>query len=155
MSTLTRGLEVHPGATWIWREPSKIWPQFTCSFCGSVRPEDAAEWLNNGNDASGSDWKLGWPHKFYLDDNEGLQWKFYSEHLTSLDSDSFIHVTEAIAKVLHIRFEYDVVGRMLVRSPSYGYQNWVSNGKDMGNIASTVGEVKAWETELNTDMLGD
>lgn len=154
MSTLLRGSSVHPGAVWIWRDGSERWPQMTCSFCGSVNPLNVAEWLNNGNDASGSEWKLGWPHKFYVSDNEGLEWKFYSEHLVALGSEDFALVTEALARVLHIRFEYDIADRMLVRAPSYGFQAWVSDGVDRGSVIPT-GEIKAWEAELNTEMLGD
>lgn len=155
MTKLNRGHDVHPGAVWIWREATDRWPQETCSFCGSVNPLKAAAWLNNGNDASGSTWKLGWPHKFYVSDDEGLEWKFYSEHLTELSSEDFATVTEAIARVLNIRFEYDTTDRMLVRAPSYGYQAWVIDGVNRGSSLPGGNELKAWETELNTEMLGD
>ena len=155
MTTLHRGHDVNPGAVWIWREATSRWPQATCSFCGSVSPLDAAEWLNNGNDASGSEWKLGWPHKFYISDDTGLEWKFYSEHLTPLGQEDFAKVTEAIARVLKIRFEYDAADRMLVRAPSYGYQAWVVDGVERGSVLPEDREIKAWETELNTEMLGD
>jgi hypothetical protein len=38
----------------------------TCSYCGSVHPEDLLRILENGGDLGGSDWKYGWPHKFYV-----------------------------------------------------------------------------------------
>ena len=155
MTTLTRGHDVHPGTVWIWREPNERWPQYTCSFCGSVKPVDAAAWLDNGNDASGSDWKLGWPHKFYVSDNAGLEWKLYSEHLTELPAESFKYVTDAIAAVLHIRFEYDAADRMLVRAPAFGYQVWLYDGEERGSALPADSEAKVWETELNTEMLGD
>lgn len=50
---------------WNWREPSHEEHYRTCSFCGSVSPEDlAAEptWR-----ADWADRKYGWPHKFYVD----------------------------------------------------------------------------------------
>lgn len=40
----------------------------TCNYCGSIEPEKAIEFLKNpGSVFSGSDWKYGWPHKFYID----------------------------------------------------------------------------------------
>jgi len=48
--------------TWIASEGFRV-----CSYCGSLHPEDAYNALRNGAVASQSDWKYGWPHKFYLD----------------------------------------------------------------------------------------
>lgn len=44
------------------------YPFRTCSYCGSIHPEDLLK-LANENVAvlTGSDWKYGWPHKFYVD----------------------------------------------------------------------------------------
>jgi hypothetical protein len=39
----------------------------TCSYCGSIHPEDLLEALRAGARLSSSDWKYGWPHKFYVD----------------------------------------------------------------------------------------
>lgn len=39
----------------------------TCSYCGSMHPEDLLNALRAGASASGSDWKYGWPHKFYIE----------------------------------------------------------------------------------------
>lgn len=39
----------------------------TCSYCGSIHPEDLLNALRAGAKAGGSDWKYGWPHKFYVD----------------------------------------------------------------------------------------
>ena len=39
-----------------------------CQYCGSISPEDAIEYLKRpGTRFSGSMWKYGWPHKFYID----------------------------------------------------------------------------------------
>lgn len=38
----------------------------TCSYCGSIHPEDLLEALRAGATLSGADWKYGWPHKFYV-----------------------------------------------------------------------------------------
>lgn len=43
------------------------YPFRTCSFCGSVHPGDALNFLKHGARAHDADWKYGWPHKFYLD----------------------------------------------------------------------------------------
>jgi hypothetical protein len=39
----------------------------TCSYCGSIHPEDLLNALRAGAKAGGSDWKYGWPHKFYIE----------------------------------------------------------------------------------------
>jgi hypothetical protein len=49
---------------WAWREPRGTQHYRTCSFCGSISPEDLAaepSWR-----ASWADRKYGWPHKFYV-----------------------------------------------------------------------------------------
>ena len=64
---------VHPETTspvfrygpWTWREPSHGEHFRTCSFCGSIHPDDlAAEPVWS---ADWADRKYGWPHKFYVD----------------------------------------------------------------------------------------
>ena len=37
-----------------------------CSYCGSIHPEDLIQALENGAQLGGSDWKYGWPRKFYI-----------------------------------------------------------------------------------------
>lgn len=56
--------EQHDGKLWVWRRPSNGAHFRTCSWCGSINPEDLAaepswtpEW---------ADQKHGWPHKFYV-----------------------------------------------------------------------------------------
>lgn len=39
----------------------------TCYFCGSIHPEDLLTALEAGARLGGSDWKYGWPHKFYVE----------------------------------------------------------------------------------------
>ena len=50
-------------------------PFRSCSYCGSIHPEDLMAALDKGARMGGSDWKYGWPHKFYVYDipnpNEG------------------------------------------------------------------------------------
>ncbi len=39
-----------------------------CSYCGSLSVQDAIRFLKQpGTRFSGSDWKYGWPHKFYIE----------------------------------------------------------------------------------------
>jgi hypothetical protein len=54
-----------------WRTPEPTRPPYgstfrTCSYCGSIHPEDLAKYLSDGATLGGSDWKYGWPHKFYV-----------------------------------------------------------------------------------------
>jgi len=49
---------------WSWRAPSRGEHYHTCSYCGSIHPEDLAaepDWQ-----AEWADPKYGWPHKFYV-----------------------------------------------------------------------------------------
>lgn len=39
----------------------------TCSYCGSIHPEDLLAALKAGATLHGADWKYGWPHKFYVE----------------------------------------------------------------------------------------
>lgn len=41
-------------------------PFRTCSFCGSMHPEDLVTAIRGGAVLNGADWKYGWPHKFYV-----------------------------------------------------------------------------------------
>lgn len=41
-------------------------PFRTCDFCGSMHPEDLLAALQAGATLSVSDFKYGWPHKFYV-----------------------------------------------------------------------------------------
>lgn len=51
-----------PLVTYSYAEPFR-----TCSYCGSMHPEDLLAALQAGSRLGGSDWKYGWPHKFYID----------------------------------------------------------------------------------------
>lgn len=60
--------------TWVWRPPSGgdrespyDYPFRTCSYCGSMHPEDLYRAVLAGATLGGADWKYGWPHKFYVD----------------------------------------------------------------------------------------
>jgi hypothetical protein len=53
----------------IWRPPFADRGETfrTCFYCGSIHPEDLLKALDAGGKLGGSDWKYGWPHKFYVD----------------------------------------------------------------------------------------
>lgn len=55
----------------VWREPTPTRPPYgqefrTCGYCGSIHPEDLIRVVEAGAKLGGSDWKYGWPHKFYV-----------------------------------------------------------------------------------------
>lgn len=54
-----------------WRDPQPNeepygYPFRTCGYCGSIHPEDLLGFLGQGAQLESSDWKYGWPHKFYV-----------------------------------------------------------------------------------------
>ena len=66
----------HRGSDIGWRQPSTREPYpvdfRTCSYCGSIHPEDLVRHLTSGARLSGSDWKYGFPHKFYVENVPNL-----------------------------------------------------------------------------------
>lgn len=50
----------------IWCNPYREILWRTCSYCGSIHPEDLIKEIKRGAKLSGADWKYGWPHKLYL-----------------------------------------------------------------------------------------
>lgn len=58
-------------------------PFRTCNYCGSIHPEDLLKAIEAGGIMHSSDWKYGWPHKFYVKDIpnplEGMKIKVGSE----------------------------------------------------------------------------
>lgn len=53
-----------------WRAPDHRIPARTCSYCGSIHPEDLVALRDAGQLAHvdrSVDWKYGWPHKIYID----------------------------------------------------------------------------------------
>lgn len=50
-----------------WQPAEDRHPWRSCSYCGSIHPNDLLESLKNPKtELHGSDWKYGWPHKFYV-----------------------------------------------------------------------------------------
>jgi hypothetical protein len=94
-----------------------------CSYCGSVTVEGACKLLEtSGTHYSGSDWKYGWPHKFYLDSVDGKYFKFYSVHLHGCSDELFERFAKLCSRYLGITWERDEKG-VKYRAP-HGFQTW-------------------------------
>jgi hypothetical protein len=131
-----------------WRPPARGEPFRRCSYCGSMHPEDVLRVLSiEGTKLGGSDWKYGWPHKFYIDilDNKPIQedgeqavveaidkklispakfyGKWYNEHLTDAgySKDAFEALTKALHEHSGILFKLDG-DKLAYAAPSRGYQ---------------------------------
>ena len=103
----------------------------TCSYCGSIHPEDFYNYLTTVPNlkVGGSDWKYGWPHKFYIENIPNLAWaKWYNIHLLDLEQSAF----DALAPILYhktgIRWErkwLEDKGRfdIFYAAPYRGYQS--------------------------------
>lgn len=109
-------------ARWWW-QPGE--PYYTCSYCGSVHPMALHEILKTpGAHFSGSDWKYGYPHKFYLDMPADALWqgspsqhmKFYTRHLSDLPDEELKPLAELIEPFFAIRFFRDDDGRLSYRA---------------------------------------
>lgn len=110
-----------------WRAPDEHRPFRYCSYCGSMHPLDLKRLLEDGKiKLSGSDWKYGWPHKFYIDGIGVKLWgKWYNTHLHDLDGALFAQVAALLDTHTNILFERkDGDGRLHYRAPHAGYQKW-------------------------------
>lgn len=89
----------------------------SCSFCGGLRPDDFV-WLMSQPETtySGSDWKYGWPHKFYLT-NHSLQLKFYAKHLLEANPETFEKADRLCRRYFDV--EYNVKEGKLMWAASY------------------------------------
>lgn len=106
----------------VWRDKSDEHAR-SCSYCGSLHPEDLVYWLEHkGMQLSGADWKYGWAHKFYLVGGPSQPIKFYNVHLKDLPPETFEYVAKLIARYTQIWFELDASGRLSHYAPYRGYQ---------------------------------
>jgi len=121
-----------------------------CEYCGSLDPEELADLIKEGKATmSGSDWKYGWPHKFYVDiqnptpdkqvaigfsttengqkeikfgpEGHLLHAKFYSLHLALVDGQTFDRIAPIISEACGITWFRDEKG-IAYKAPYPGYQ---------------------------------
>lgn len=108
-------------------------PYLHCSYCGSLTVADALRFLQTPGTAwSASDWKYGWPHKFYVEvpcephlfpasyriengQKVDVQYstrskhhlKFYTTHLKDATPAQLEQWNTHIAPIVGVRFEQD------------------------------------------------
>jgi hypothetical protein len=132
-----------------------------CSHCNSISIADAIRLLKTpGTRFSGSDWKYGWPHKFYIEPlnpdadkivevgaqydhgvrtpimgtRKFLHFKFYNTHLTGATPEEFLEFSLLSEQVFGIRWDKDEKGikYSCPRTKSfYGYQRSGRIGEDL------------------------
>lgn len=93
-----------------WRNAGPGRAYRSCSYCGSIHPEDLLHAMRNGSTAERSDFKYGWPHKFYITGGPVGHAKWYNEHFTDMDADAVRALSEELEKHVGIRFERDEHG---------------------------------------------
>jgi hypothetical protein len=101
-------------------------PPRSCSYCGSIHPEDLLAYLATGGTLGGADWKYDWPHKFYLRDASQPPIKWYNEHILDVTDKAALGAL-LLALEMHggVRFEVREVGgerRLCFHAPHEGYQ---------------------------------
>jgi hypothetical protein len=121
----------------------------TCSYCGSITPATALAVLKiPGTHYGGSDWKYGWPHKFYFDvpcepyrrcmgsrtehgelheqwgESQSRNLKFYAVHLEDATPEEIEQWNAIAAPLLGIRYQLDDEGHLRWAAPSRGFQTW-------------------------------
>ncbi len=133
-----------------WREPDGDRPFRTCSYCGCIHPEDLlklfegvepklgyyqtgqdkqgvtqGEYYGNNPHMAGSDWKYGYPHKFYLHGPTIKSGKWYNDHL--MDQGYLPERWQTLVELLEahagIRFSMKE-GNLMYTAPYSGYQRF-------------------------------
>lgn len=105
-----------------------------CCYCGSITPDDALVFLvTRGIRYSGSDWKYGWPHKFYIGNA-----KFYSQHLADATEDQRILWNRVTDGNLEIKFWLRADEKLVYVSPGKGYQSagTIGGTREFGHVAA-------------------
>jgi hypothetical protein len=86
-----------------------------CDYCGSMSPKQAITLLQApGTEFSGSDWKYGWPHKFYIH-NKSLSitfGKFYSNHINEMDENDLNVWNSLSRRIFGIAWQRDIDNRL-------------------------------------------
>ncbi len=106
-------------------EESNILGIKTCCHCGSIDAGSALVALvTNDTQYSGSDWKYGYPHKFYFVIPGFGQAKFYSKHLRDATEDQLILWNRLAHNTVQVTFEFEAETRkMFYRAPYSGFQS--------------------------------
>lgn len=138
-----------------------LWP--TCSYCGSITPEDFLRFCAMpGMRYSGSDWKYGFPHKFYLtvpcepyertvnSTHQGGKVlevkravvmtryaKFYTLHFADATDEQLAQYREIGQPLFGIEFGRNEQGKLYYKAPEHGYQAW-------GVVGGTREEAAGW-----------
>jgi hypothetical protein len=108
----------------VWRPSTEDCQHRTCSYCGSAHPQDLLTILEAGGKLGGSDWKYGWPHKFYVKGAKGQHLgKFYSDHIMDEGySEEALRVLLAkLEEHAGIVFRLEA-GELKFSAPYHGYQ---------------------------------
>jgi hypothetical protein len=98
-----------------------------CNYCGSLHPEDLVALVAKGATIHGSDWKYGWPHKFYIEGTgQPGAMKWYNDHVgdEGYSPAALAALTTTLARSgIHFAV-VEVDGRRRVRysAPYPGYQ---------------------------------
>lgn len=122
----------------------------TCSYCGCIHPKDLLEALKAGATLGGSDWKYGWPHKYYVynipNPNEDMECKrgsstkngvetpimgkvgkghgkWYNDHLMDFSPEDFEEFTKILNVAGGIEWFLDPEKGVGYRAPYAGYQH--------------------------------
>jgi hypothetical protein len=108
---------------WTVKHHGKYESNYThCSYCGSIHFEDVKRLAYHGAHFGGSDWKYGYPHKFYITTKEGEMVKFYTIHLEDLhDPELFAEIVTIFKQQTGIAFERRE-GGVWYEAPYHGYQ---------------------------------
>jgi hypothetical protein len=94
-----------------------------CSYCRSIHPGDLLTALARGATLGGSDWKYGWPHKFYVEKAGPGAVKWYNTHLedTGYGAEALAALLAALEQHAGIRFELRPEG-LWYSAPYHGFQ---------------------------------
>lgn len=94
-----------------------------CSYCGSIHFDDIRTIAAEGGHMGGSDWKYGYPHKFYVTAKNGEMVKFYPKHLEDLkDPEKFTEIAALLKQQTNIEFTRNEEGHVMYCAPYHGYQ---------------------------------
>lgn len=94
-----------------------------CSYCGSLHPQDLRAILEAGGKLSGSDWKYGWPHKFYVHPIGGGMLKWYNAHLRDMSEEELAAFAPLLLEYSGIKFVREE-GTLMCYASYYGYQRY-------------------------------